>query len=78
MRLTGTFSLNIEAASGPLPARISVVLAGAVPDENGVVHLTPDCATLDELENWIHTLQDELETLRADARRAFMVSAGHA
>ncbi len=78
MRLTGTFSLNVEAASGPFPARVSLVLAGAVPDDDGLVHLTPPCATLDELENWIHVLQDELETLRADARSALMVTAGHA
>ena len=30
------------------------------------------------LEGAIHALQDELDVLRADARRAFTVSAGHA
>jgi hypothetical protein len=34
--------------------------------------------TLDDLESCINALQDELDALRADARRAFTVSAGHA
>ena len=34
--------------------------------------------TLGELEGAINALQDELDVLRADARRAFTVSAGHA
>jgi hypothetical protein len=32
----------------------------------------------DDLEGCINALQDELDVLRADARRAFTVSAGHA
>ena len=31
---------------------------------------------LDELEGAINALQDELDVMRADARRAFTVSAG--
>jgi hypothetical protein len=33
--------------------------------------------TLDELEGCINALQDELDVLRADARRAFTVRAGY-
>jgi uncharacterized small protein (DUF1192 family) len=43
-----------------------------------VLHLTPDCLTLDELEGQISTLQDELDLMRAEARRAFADPAGHA
>jgi hypothetical protein len=45
---------------------------------NIVVLASPPCMTLDELEGAINALQDELDVLRADARRAFTVSAGHA
>jgi hypothetical protein len=48
------------------------------PDADGVLRLSPQCMTLDELEGAINALQDELDVLRADARRAFTVSAGHA
>jgi len=49
-----------------------------VPDARGILHLTPDCLTLDALESCINTLQDELDVLRAEARRAFTASTGHA
>jgi hypothetical protein len=55
-----------------------VLTTGAAPDERGLLHVTPDCMTLDELEGCINALQDELDVLRADARRAFTVTAGHA
>jgi len=48
------------------------------PDADGVLRPSPRCMTLDELEGAINALQDELDLLRADARRAFMVRAGHA
>ncbi len=42
-------------------------------------HMTPDCMTLDALEGYINTLQDELDLLRVEARRAFSgANAGHA
>ena len=79
MRLTGAFTLHVEPWSDTHPPRVSIVLTtGAAPDERGLLHITPDCMTLDELEGCINALQDELDVLRADARRAFTVSAGHA
>ena len=55
-----------------------MVLAAAAPDAAAVLRSTPQCMTLDELEGAaINTLQDELDVMRADARRAFTVSAGH-
>lgn len=78
MHATGAFTLHIERAEDHEPVRVSVALTGAVPDEKGVLHVTPDCLTLDDLEGCINALQDELDLLRADARRAFTVSVGHA
>ena len=76
MRPLSTFSLEIQRGEDHEPSRISVVLSTA-PDADGVLRLSPQCMTLDELEGAINALQDELDVLRADAR-AFTVSAGHA
>ena len=78
MRSIGTFELEVEPETDTHPAKVSVVLRGARPDEHGVVHLTPECKTLDVLEGCINALQDELDLLRAKARQAFMVRAGRA
>ena len=77
MRPLSTFTLEIQRGDDHEPSRISVVLSTA-PDADGVLRLSPQCMTLDELEGAINALQDELDVLRADARRAFTVSAGHA
>jgi hypothetical protein len=78
MRNLSTFALEIERTDNHDPTRVSVVRSTAAPDADGVLRLTPQCMTLDELEGAINALQDELDVLRADARRAFTVSAGHA
>jgi hypothetical protein len=66
MRTIGAFT-----APETSPARVSIVLSGARPDEKGVLHMTPDCITMDELEGHINGLQDELDALRSEARRVF-------
>jgi len=78
MRTVGAFTLHIEPATGAMPPRVAIVIPGASLDERGTVRLTPDCMTLDEIEGAINALQDELDLLRADARRAFDLTAGHA
>jgi hypothetical protein len=78
MRPAGAFTLFVEPATEVLPARVSITLTGAASDAHGVLHLTPDCMTLDELESCINGLQDELDVLRAEARRVFTSSTGHA
>jgi len=77
MRPLTTFALEIQRGEDHEPSRISVVLSTA-PDADGVLRPSPRCMTLDELEGAINALQDELDLLRADARRTFMVRAGHA
>jgi hypothetical protein len=78
MRQIGTLALQIEPATTARPTHVSIVVSGAPRDEPVVLHLTPDCLTLDELEGQISTLQDELDLMRAEARRAFADPAGHA
>ena len=79
MRALYTFALEIERGKEDHePPRVSVVLPAAGPDGNAILRLTPQCLTLDELEGAINALQDGLDLMRADARRAFTISAGHA
>ena len=67
MRPLSTFALKIQRGEDHEPSRISVVLSTA-PDADGILRLSPQCMTLDELEGAINALQDELDVLRADAR----------
>ncbi len=79
MHAVGAFELHIEPETETRPLRVSICLAGAVPDDRGVLHLSPDCMRLDDLEGCINALQDELDLLRVRAREAFsQVSSGHA
>ncbi len=79
MRTAGAFELHIGPETEAHPLRVSICLSGARPDARGVVHMSPDCMTLDELEGCINALQDELDLLRVEARRAFAgASSGHA
>jgi hypothetical protein len=78
MRSIGTFELHVEPETDTHPTKVSVVLQGARPDERGVIHLTPECMSLDVLEGCINALQDELDLLRSKARQALMVTAGRA
>ena len=70
--------LPADPATEVLPTRVSITLTGAAPDAQGVLHLTPNCMTLDALESCINGLQDELNVLRAEARRIFTSNTGHA
>jgi len=78
MRRACAFTLSVEPATEVLPARVSIILTGAAPDAHGVLNLTPDCMTLDALESCINGLQDQLDVLRAEARRIFTSKTGHA
>ena len=60
MRNLSTFALEIERTDSHEPTRVSVVLSTAAPAADGVLRLTPQCMTLDELEGAINALQDEL------------------
>ncbi len=72
MHASGAFQLDIAPETDTQPMRVKVVLLGVHPDEHGVIHMTPECMSLDVLEGCINALQDELDLLRADARQAFM------
>jgi len=77
MRHLGSFALRIQRASSATPTRVCITLVGAQADPTGSTPLSADCITLDELEGAINRLQDELDILRAEARRAFANTVGH-
>ena len=71
MRTTGALTLQIAPRSAGIPATVTIVLTGALPDERGDVRLTAGCTSLDDIEACINVLQDELDEMRQRARRAF-------
>ncbi len=56
-------------------ATATIVLTREIRDASGRLKLTRDCASADELESEINVLQDELDELRRQAQRVFMVGA---
>ncbi len=78
MRTSGAFQLDIEPDTDTHPMKVRVVLLGAQPDEHGAISMTPECMSLDVLEGCINALQDELDMVRAEARRVFRQATGHA
>jgi len=65
------FELHIHPGDALAPARVSVAVQRFVTDPAGRVLITPECASLDEIEGQINALQDELDELRERARRVF-------
>lgn len=78
MRTAGMFVLHVEPETPAMPVRISLAVTGTVSDQQGILHITPQCMTLDELESYINALQDELDMVRVEARRTFTSTTGHA
>jgi hypothetical protein len=75
MHDTGTFELHIRPGDALVPARVKIALQRHTEDEDGRLFITPECATLDEIEGQINALQDELDELRMRARRIFQIVA---
>lgn len=67
---------NPTPSPKPTPTmRVNLALLGVHPNEHGAIHMTPECMSLDLLEGCIKALQDELDLVRTDARRAFIRGA---
>ena len=67
------FGLSVRLGEADIPALASITLQKEIRDDSGRFRLTKECASLDEIEGQINALQDELDQLRAQARRVFQM-----
>jgi uncharacterized small protein (DUF1192 family) len=67
------FGLSVRLGEADIPALASITLQKEIRDDSGRLRLTTECASLDEIEGQINALQDELDQLRAQARRVFQM-----
>ena len=74
MHVFGAFELDIQPGTPDTPASVRVALVRYVRGEDGRLFITPECASLEEGEGQINSLQDELDEIRERARRAFQVA----
>ena len=74
MHVFGAFELDIRPGTPDNPASVRIALLRYTRGEDGRLFITPDCASLEEVEGRINSLQDELDELRERARRAFQVT----
>jgi hypothetical protein len=71
MHLLGAFELDIRPGT---PDSVKIALACYTRGEDGRLFITPECASFEEIEGQINSLQDELDEIRERARRAFQVA----
>ena len=74
MHVFGAFELDIQPGTPENPASVRIALLRYTPGEDGRLFMTPECASFEEIEGQINSLQDELDELRERARRAFQVA----
>jgi hypothetical protein len=66
-------ALNVHRRSrSPLPT-VHIFLQRVIRQANGMLAVTPVCSTLAEIEQEIHALRDELDTIERQARQAYTV-----
>lgn len=75
MHLLEAFELDIRPGSPDNPAAVTIALLRYTRTEDGRLFITPECASFEEIEGQINSLQDELDELRARAARAFQVAS---
>jgi hypothetical protein len=71
MHLFGAFELDIQPGTPDNPAGVRIALLRYTRGEDGRLLVTPECASLEEVEGQINSLQVELDEIRERARRAF-------
>jgi hypothetical protein len=73
MNTVAILELLIRLGDDHTPASACIALQHEVRDETGRVRLSPDFSDLAALEGHINALQDELDSIRMEARRVFQV-----
>jgi hypothetical protein len=74
MHVFGAFELDIRPGTPDNPASVRIALLRYARGEDGRLLITPECASFEEVEGQINSLQDELDEIRERARRAFQVA----
>jgi hypothetical protein len=74
MHVFGAFELDIRPGTPDTPASVMIALLRYTRGEDGRLFMTPECASFEEIEGQINSLQDELDELRERARQAFQVA----
>ncbi len=74
MHVIGAFDLDIRPGTPDNPASVKIALLRYTRGEDGRLFITPECATFEEIEGQINSLQDELDELRDRARRVYQAA----
>ena len=74
MHVFGAFELDIRPGTPDNPASVKIALLRYARGEDGRLFITPDCATFEESEGQINSLQDELDELRDRAGRVYQAA----
>jgi hypothetical protein len=74
MHVFGAFALDIIPGTPDSLASVRLALLRYTRGEDGRLFITPKCASLEELEGQINSLQGELDKIRERARRAFQAT----
>jgi hypothetical protein len=75
-RMTSRFGLRVQQSSRGRSPVVHIFLQSVVRHSNGMLSVTPTCATLAEMEGQIDQLKEELDEMLRQARRAFHEGPG--
>ena len=64
MHVFGAFELDIQPGTPDNPASVRIALLRYARGEDGRLYITPECASFEEVEGQINSLQDELDEIR--------------
>jgi hypothetical protein len=70
-RLTSRFGLRVQQSSRGQSPSVHIFLQSVVRHSNGMLSVTPTCATLAEMEGQIDQLKEELDEMLRQTRQAF-------
>ena len=74
MHVFGAVELDIRPGTPDNPASVKIALLRYTRGEDGRLFITPECATFEEIEGQINSLQDELDELRDRAHRVYQAA----
>jgi len=70
-RMTSRFGLRVQQSSRGRSPVVHIFLQSVVRHSNGMMSVTPTCATLEEMEAQIDQLKQELDEMLRQTRQAF-------